>query len=163
MPMRAFVLSAALLLSLTAVALPGSARPLPPLEPQTCVGEPGMVAVCYTNGIAGPCVGVGLGLQGAYVCKRADGLHACTSMNTALYGYCPTDLLDVHVVDPLCVGKPSISQTCVGHGYDGSLCGWSGAGLQGASACVAPDGRVRVCTSAYTALWGYCPTDFVIG
>lgn len=155
-------MTSVLLLTVLALATTASARPLPPIDPQTCVGEPGTLAVCYTNGIAGPCVSAGVGFQGAYVCKRADGLRVCTSMNTALYGYCPTDLLDFSVVDPLCIGKPSMSQTCVGHNNEGALCYSSSAGLQGGFVCVYKDGHVRACTSAYTALYGYCPTDLIV-
>jgi hypothetical protein len=159
------VVTLVLLASLLGVSTTATATSGPAIDPnQTCVGQPGAVAVCYTNGIAGPCVSAGVGLQGAYVCKRADGLHVCTSMNTALYGYCPTDLVDptVSIVDPICIGKPDMSQTCVGHNNAGAICYSSSAGLQGAFACVYPDGHVRVCTSAYTALYGYCPTDLVI-
>ena len=157
------VITFVLLASFLAVSTPANARPLP--DPgQTCVGQPGAVAVCVTNGIAGTCVSAGVGLQGAYVCQSPSyGLRVCTSMYTALYGYCPTDLIDpdVSIVDPVCIGKPSISQTCVGHNDAGALCYSSSAGLQGALACVYPDGEVRVCTSAYTAMWGYCPTNLI--
>lgn len=87
------VLTFALLVSVLAVSTTATARPLPPIEPQTCIGQPGAVAVCYTNGIAGPCLSAGVGLQGGSLCKRADGLRVCTSMYTALYGYCPSDLI----------------------------------------------------------------------
>lgn len=83
-----------LLASLLGVSATATATSGPAIDPnQTCVGQPGAVAVCYTNGIAGPCVSAGVGLQGASICQRADGLHVCTSAYTALYGYCPTDLV----------------------------------------------------------------------
>jgi hypothetical protein len=90
--MRALALTLALLLAVLAVAGTASARPLPPVN-QTCVGQPGAVAVCLTSGIGGTCLSAGVGLQGAYVCNGPNGLRVCTSMNTALYGYCPTDLV----------------------------------------------------------------------
>lgn len=86
------VVTLVLLSSVLAVSSTATARPLPDPN-QTCVGQPGAVGVCVTSGIAGTCVSAGVGLQGAYVCKRADGLRVCTSMNTALYGYCLTDLI----------------------------------------------------------------------
>ena len=91
-PMRFAALTIALLLSVLAVATAASARPVPPVG-QTCVGQPGAVAVCLTSGIGGTCLSAGVGLQGAWVCNGPNGLRVCTSAYTALYGYCPTDLI----------------------------------------------------------------------
>jgi hypothetical protein len=159
------VLSAVLLLSVFAVALPASAGPSDPLA-GTCVGKPTLAQACVgRNNVGAACVSAGVGLQGGFVCVGPSGdVRVCTSMYTALYGNCPTDLVpDVSVVDRVCVGKPSIAQSCVGHNDAGAVCYWSSAGLQGAGICVYPDGEVRACTTAYTALYGYCPTDLVIG
>ena len=89
--MRTAIALTILMLSLLAVASCVEARPVPPVS--DCVGKPGAAAVCVTEGIGGTCVSAGVGLQGASVCKRSDGLRVCTSMYTALYGYCPTDLI----------------------------------------------------------------------
>ncbi len=93
--MRTPALTLTLLLAVLAVATSASARPLPPVS-QECIGQPGAVAVCLTSGIGGTCLSVGVGLQGARVCSSpGGGVSVCTSAYTALYGYCPTDLIQL--------------------------------------------------------------------
>lgn len=62
---------------------------------------------------------------------------------------------------PLPIGCDG-SGVCVALSTDNGVCAALGLGLQGAGACVDTDPlTVRVCTTAYTALYGYCPTDAV--
>lgn len=87
------VLTFTLLFAFLAVAVPASAQPVGPVN-QTCLGKPGTAAACFTVAPQGTCLSVGLGLQGAYACAGAQGpVKVCTSMYTALYGYCPTSLV----------------------------------------------------------------------
>lgn len=93
MPMRALLVTTLLLLTVVAVAGVAGARPVPPVD-QSCIGKPGIANACLTVEPQGTCAGVGVGLQGAWACAGAQGpVRVCTSMYTALYGYCPTDLV----------------------------------------------------------------------
>lgn len=71
------------------------------IGPTICTPDVGTGACVVLDSTSGTCAVAYFGLQGAGACADTDpvSVKVCTSLNTALYGRCPTDI--GHVVGPI--------------------------------------------------------------
>ena len=156
--MRPFVVSL-LLASAALVAVP-SASAMQEL-PVGCNAEVGACVRWDQPTDGRECVTVHVGFQGAGACASTEtgNVRACTSFRTLLSEPCPTDAVWDAIspgIDVTC--NPDLAGACVQLHPDGACAGVN-FGLQGAGVCADTVDGVRACTSAYTVVWGYCPTD----
>lgn len=158
--MRAFLVSL-LLAGAALAALPSASAAALPVG---CNAEVGACILWDQAPDGRECATVHVGFQGAGACASTEtgAVRVCNSMRSALWdGSCPTDEVGQLIslgVEVTC--SPDFAGVCVALHQTGACAGVN-VGLQGAGACVDRTTGVRVCTSAYTVFWGYCPTDLL--